>query len=234
MAWQSGLSCGGQIDVFVAPLPAPGTSGHQALEEWRQAVVQRNNGILITNINNGELTFKKINDVPPSPIFDDNHNHFLEPCIPQRRLLIVGATHIAQTLAPLARQCDFDVIIIDPRQAWLTAARFPDTVLDERWPEDALPDIGVDEQTAVVTLAHDPKIDDGALTIALSKKAHYIGALGSVRTHEKRRKRLLAEGISAESFAHIHAPVGLDINAKSAAEIAVAIISEVLSTYSKK
>ncbi len=152
---------------------------------------------------------------------------FLQPFAPPRRMIVVGAVHIAQSLVPMAQIAGYEVIIVDPRGAFATSERFPDTTLRESWPDEALEALAPDRGTAVVTLTHDPKLDDPALTAALTSEAFYIGALGSKRTHARRLERLRENGLGDDAFARIHAPVGLDIGAISPAEIAIAIMAEV-------
>lgn len=143
------------------------------------------------------------------------------------RLLIVGAVHIAQALAPMAALAGFEVTVIDPRRAWATAERLPGVTLTHEWPDDAMARLHADDQTAVVTLSHDPKIDDPALIEVLNSTAFYIGALGSSRTHAKRAARLTEVGLG-ELVPRIHAPVGLDLGGRSPAEIAVSILAQII------
>lgn len=154
---------------------------------------------------------------------------FVRSYVPAYRLLIVGAVHIAQALAPIARECGYQVVVIDPRRAFATPARFRDVTVSAEWPDEALEKLAPDAQTAVVTLAHDPKIDDPALIAALQSEAFYIGALGSRRTHEKRLVRLTELGLG-EQLSRINAPVGLDLGGRSHAEIAVAILAQMILT----
>ena len=143
------------------------------------------------------------------------------------RMLVVGAVHISQALAPMAALAGYAVTIIDPRRSFATAARFPGVTLTHDWPDEAMDKIGLDARTAVVTLTHDPKIDDPALERALRSDCFYIGCLGSTRTHKARLGRLAELGFGEKDFARIHGPVGLDIGAQSPAEIAVSIVAEV-------
>ncbi len=155
---------------------------------------------------------------------------FIQVFNPPRRLIIVGAVHIAQPLIPMARLTGYDVTVIDPRGAWATPDRFPDIEIDSRWPDEALEDLKPDLRTAVVALTHDPKLDDPALTVALRSKAFYIGALGGRKTAGKRAERLTEEGFGPDDFARIRGPVGLDIGAVSPAEIAVSIVGQITET----
>lgn len=150
---------------------------------------------------------------------------------PAVRLVIVGAVHIAQALAPMARLAGFSVTVIDPREGFVNAGRLTnvDTVND--WPDDAMAALAPDQRTAIVTLTHDPKLDDPALAAALRSPAFYIGSLGSTRTHAKRLQRLKADGFSDDDVARIHGPVGLNIKAKSPAEIAIAILAQVIESH---
>jgi xanthine dehydrogenase accessory factor len=151
---------------------------------------------------------------------------FIEVFNPRLRCVIVGAVHIAQPLARMAALTGYLVTVVDPRTAFASDARFPDVVLSTDWPDEALETLKPNRRTAVVTLTHDPKLDDPALSVALRSDAFYIGALGSKKTHAARCKRLQALGFGEEELARIHGPVGLDIGAISPAEIAVAIMAE--------
>jgi len=155
---------------------------------------------------------------------------FLHVHAPPPRLLIVGAVHVAQALAPMAATAGFAVTIIDPRRGFATAERFPGVTLDPNWPDDALRALAPDAHTAVVTLTHDPKLDDPALDRALHTDAFFIGALGSRKTHASRLERLAASGHGADEIARVHGPVGLPIGAVTAAEIAVSILAQVIAT----
>jgi xanthine dehydrogenase accessory factor len=153
--------------------------------------------------------------------------HFLELHLPPPRMVITGAVHISQALAPMARMLAYDVTIVDPRTAFATPERFPDVPLLAEWPDQALPKIGLDHWTAFVALTHDPKIDEPALEAALRAGCFYVGALGSKKTHARRVEHLRALGLGDEAIARIHAPIGLSIGAASPAEIAVAILAEI-------
>jgi xanthine dehydrogenase accessory factor len=159
---------------------------------------------------------------------------FLNVYVPPARLIIVGAVHIAQALAPIAAMLDFDVTVVDPRGAWATGSRFPGVKVVQEWADEAFEQMGLDTSTAVVTLTHDPKLDDPALEAALKSDVFYVGALGSRRTHAKRKERLAEAGISDEQFARIHGPVGLNIGAKSPAEIAVSILGQIVEVRARR
>lgn len=152
---------------------------------------------------------------------------FIHVHAPAARLIMIGAVHISQALAPLAKSLDYDVTVIDPRTAFASEERFPDIPLIADWPENVLDDQHVDRYTAFVALTHDPKIDDPALLHALERECFYIGALGSRKTHAKRVERFQAKGVSDAAIGRIHAPIGLDIGAVSPAEIAVAIMAQI-------
>lgn len=155
---------------------------------------------------------------------------FVQVFNPPKRMIVVGAVHISQILAPMAAMTGYDVTVIDPRTAWATAERFPGVTIDQRWPDEAMQALAPDSRTAVVTLTHDPKIDDPALEAALASPAFYVGALGSKRTHARRVERLKEAGLSDEAIARIHAPIGLDVGAISPAEIAIAVLGQVTVT----
>jgi xanthine dehydrogenase accessory factor len=157
----------------------------------------------------------------------DGRKLFITVHAPAARLVITGAVHISQALAPMARALDYDVTIVDPRTAFASPERFPDIPLIAEWPDVALPPLNIDHYTAFVALTHDPKIDDPALTHALERDCFYIGALGSRKTHGRRVERLKAQGIAEADLARIHAPIGLAIGAVSPAEIAVSILAEI-------
>lgn len=151
---------------------------------------------------------------------------FVQVFNPPLRLLVVGAVHISQALVPMAQILGYDVTIVDPRPAFATEQRFPGTTLVDEWPDDAMTQLAPDRRTAVVTLTHDPKLDDPALTVALASDSFYIAALGSTRTHAKRLARLREAGIGEEALARLHAPAGLAIGAKSPAEIALSVCAQ--------
>lgn len=153
---------------------------------------------------------------------------FVAPYLPPPKLVIIGAVHISQALAPMAVAVGLDPVIVDPRTAFATEERFPDVPVHAEWPDEVLPEIGLDAYTALAALTHDPKIDDPALTAALNADCFYIGALGSRKTHAKREARLAEAGFTADAMARIHAPIGLPIHAASPAEIAVAVLAEVI------
>jgi xanthine dehydrogenase accessory factor len=154
---------------------------------------------------------------------------FLTVHVPPTRLVITGAVHISQALAPIAALLGYDVTIVDPRTAFASVERFPDVTVIADWPDQALPPLGIDRYTAFVALTHDPKIDDPALMHALQRDCFYIGALGSRKTHGRRLERLKEQGAGDAQLARIHAPIGLPIGAITPGEIAVAIMGEITS-----
>lgn len=157
----------------------------------------------------------------------DGRRWLIQPFNPPLRLLLVGAVHIAQPLARMARLTGYAVTVVDPRAAFAQAARFSEVEVWTGWPDEALEALAPDRRTAVVTLTHDPKLDDPALDAALSSPAFYIGCLGSRKTHEARLGRLEQRGFGADELARVHGPVGLSIGARSPAEIAVSILAEI-------
>ncbi|MEQ8378239.1 XdhC family protein [Parvibaculum sp.] len=158
---------------------------------------------------------------------------FLNPFNPPLRLILVGAVHIAQPLARMGSLSGYDVTVVDPRTSFASAERFPDIHLLTDWPDEAMAALAPDARTAVVTLTHDPKLDDPALQAALHSPAFYIGALGSKKTHAARVARLTEAGIGEQDIARIHGPVGLAIGAKSPAEIAISIMAQITETLRK-
>lgn len=203
----------------------------------------RRAAVVITDVESGEQRLVKAGEVASDPLKDLIEAHirsgksgmaetpagkmFLTVYAPPPKLVITGAVHISQALAPIARLLGYDVTIVDPRTAFATQERFPEVPVIAKWPDEALPGLNIDRYTAFVALTHDPKIDDPALLHALSKDCFYIGALGSRKTHGRRVERLKAQGIGDNEIARIHAPIGLDIGAVSPPEIAVAIMAQI-------
>lgn len=165
--------------------------------------------------------------------FDQSGSHdgqFINIHNPPLRLVIIGAVHIAQSVIPIAQQLGYDVTVIDPRGAFATGARFPGIALHAEWPDEIIPQIGLDHRTAMIALTHDPKIDDPSLFAALKSDVFYIGALGSKKTQSSRAQRLKDAGFTEEQIARIHGPIGLNIGAKGAPEIAISIMAEMTRT----
>jgi xanthine dehydrogenase accessory factor len=209
----------------------------------------RRAAVLVTDLADGAQRLVRVAEIERDPLADAlderlrmgksgtiefaGKHYFLTVQAPPARLIAVGAVHVSQALAPMAKLAGFDVTIVDPRTAFATPERFPDVRVIAEWPDKVLPEIGLDRYTAIALLTHDPKIDDPALTLALRAECFYIGALGSKKTHAKRLERLAAAGLSAQA-ARIHAPIGLDIGAVSPAEIAVSILGEIVLSLRKK
>jgi xanthine dehydrogenase accessory factor len=205
---------------------------------------------VVTDIAGGEQRLVKAADVAKDPLADVIEKHirmaksgmeetaqgrvFITVHVPSPQLVITGAVHISQVLAPIAKLLDYDVTIVDPRTAFASAERFPDVKVVAEWPDVALPPLNVDHYTAFVAVTHDPKIDDPALIHALERDCFYIGALGSRKTHGRRLERLKAAGIRDDQLARIHAPIGLSIGAVSPAEIAVSIMAEITQRLRQK
>lgn len=203
----------------------------------------RRAAILVTQVDGGRQRLVKAADIGKDPLRSVLAEHlrtsksgmeetaegkvFLTVYVPAPQLVIIGAVHISQALAPIGNLLGYDVTIVDPRTAFASPERFPDVKVVAEWPDKALPPLNVDRYTAFVALTHDPKIDDPALLHALARDCFYVGALGSRKTHGRRVERLKAQGLSEAAIARIAAPIGLDIGAVSPAEIAVAIIAQI-------
>ena len=230
--WLSGLSCGGEMAVFVYP-PLD-----NVIKTMREFIIARRIITITTNLQTGEQNIAESESEKETATIitnaDGDGDRFIETLLPMRRLFIIGATHIAQNILPLARALEMECIIIDPRAAFATAERFGNVQVRRQWGDDAFGELPPDYRDGVIALTHDPKIDDPALLAAMKNKPGYIGALGSKRTHQKRLARLQTLGASTTSLAKIHAPVGLDIGAKTPAEIAIAIIGEMVGVFRGK
>jgi xanthine dehydrogenase accessory factor len=199
--------------------------------------------VVVTDVESGEQRLVKSADVAKDPLREAIEKHlrmgksgmeetaqgrvFLTVHVPSPQLVIIGAVHISQTLAPVGQMLGYDVTVVDPRTAFASPDRFPGVKIVAEWPDVALPPLNVDHYTAFVALTHDPKIDDPALIHALKRECFYIGALGSRKTHGRRLERLKAAGLTDVDLARIHAPIGLPIGAVSPAEIAIAIMGEI-------
>ena len=242
-AWEVGLACGGRVQVYVQRIEA-GTpvaellSAQSArlpvasltrLADGAQCLLHStgDSGDLALTLEQRQEALTRIVADRSGPL-DCDEGIFLRVYAPTPRLLVVGAVHIAQALAPMAALTGFAVTIIDPRRAFAAEQRFPEQVLCTDWPDEALARYQPDLLSAVITLSHDPKLDDPALVAALNSEAFYIGSLGSKRTHAQRIERLSALGFDAAALARIHAPVGLDLGGRMPAEIAVSILAQVL------
>ena len=220
-AWSVGLSCGGKISVFVCPRNRIEEGLFQKLCNVKNS---RESIILECDTQKGSISI--INDKAT-----ENENVFNIKVTAKPRLLIVGAVHISQHLIPMAKEAGFDVLLIDPRSHFGTSERFPEVEVSNDWPDEALKKVKLSDKDCLVTLTHDPKIDDPALQIALASPLFSICCLGSKRTHAARKNRLLNSGITEKQFDRIHGPAGLDINAKTPAEIAVSILAELIKDW---
>ncbi len=242
-AWEVGLACGGEIEIFVEKV-----TWQSVLNELVGFRAVKRPACLITDLDSGEKTLIPLDDpgrleplsgelrAQVEHIRDGERNTiaaagdrtlFLHCFQPPAQLIIVGAVHIAKALAPIARIAGYEVIIVDPREAFANTVRFGDVPVVVEWPDEAMERIGLHSRTAVVTLAHDPKIDDPALSSALRSDAFYIGALGGSKSHANRLVRLGQAGFTDDQLRRIHGPVGLNIGAVTAEEIAVAIMAQV-------
>ena len=229
-AFAVGLACGGTIRILVEPV------GDALPEALLEELVSRTNArqAVAYEVDTESWARRLVGPdeayaerfISDKSGFEDAR--FIAIHNPPLRMAIIGAVHIAQPLVTMARLAGFDPVLIDPREAFASETRFPGETLVHDWPDEAMQAFAPDHRCAVVTLSHDPKIDDPALLEALKSDAFYIGALGSTRTHAKRVDRLGKEGVSAEDITRIHAPVGLDIGGKSPAEIAVSIMAQII------
>ena len=233
-AFAVGLACGGTIRVLVEPvgsvMPEELLSDLVLAREGRVPVAYVTGMDVARRLEregHGErFRMDRSGFEPDGETFVAIHN-------PPLRLLIVGAVHIAQALVPMARIAGYDPVLIDPRESFASAARFPGETVMHDWPDECLRALGLDQRTALVLLTHDPKLDDPALKEALRSGVFYIGALGSTRTHAKRVARLTEAGFSEAEIARIHGPIGLDIGAAGPAEIAVSILAEMTQVLRK-
>lgn len=224
-AFAVGLACGGQIRVLLEPV-----GGTLDLEMLADLVARRARSEAVgqaVNVGTGATRLIPAGDMrdrlrEDRSGFEADGETFVTLHAPPLRLAVVGGVHIAQALVPMARIAGYDVTVIDPREAFAAPDRFPDTTLSHDWPDAAMEGFAPDARSAVVLLTHDPKLDDPALRVALTSDAFYVGALGSTRTHAKRRDRLADLGAALD---RIDAPVGLDIGAKTPGEIAVAVLA---------
>lgn len=238
-AWRVGLPCGGTIEVFLERLSGPADTAY--LDGLLAAGAARALRVVETDLASGRRTvhadLSAVSEddarrlaAGDSLLVDDAAGgaRFLRALAPTAHVILVGAVHIAQVLADLARRVGFAVTVVDPRTGFSTPERFDDVALHAGWPGEALADIGLDAHTAVVTLAHEARLDDEALTAALRSPAFYVGALGSRRTHAKRVARLVAAGLTDAEIARLDAPVGMAIGAQGPAEIAVSILAALI------
>ena len=216
----------------------------EILEQLLNAQAERHAVALVTDLEDGSQRVVAYENASADLLCDDLEHafrfdrsgvinveegeYFINIYNPPLKMIIVGAVHIAQALIPLAQLAGFDVTVIDPRGAFATSERFPDISLYAEWPDEVIPEIGLDARTAMVALTHDPKIDDPALSLALKSNVFYIGALGSKRTHASRLERLSTHDFDEQTLGRICGPIGLDIGARGQAEIAISIMAEVV------
>lgn len=229
-AFAAGLACGGTIRILVEPV-GEGISA-ALLGDLCAARTAREQVAYVVNTQTwarhlaGPEAYAERFRADRSG-FEPDETTFVAIHNPPLRMVVVGAVHIAQALLPMARLAGYDPMLIDPRGAFAQAHRFPGQDIHEDYPDEVLPDYGLDARTAVLTFSHDPKIDDPAIEAALGSDCFYLGCLGSTRTHAKRVERLMERGFTKAEIARIHAPIGLDIGAKSPAEIAIAALAQV-------
>jgi xanthine dehydrogenase accessory factor len=242
-AWEVGLACGGKVEIFVQSL-----AGHdELLAALRRACASRKPTVVAIDLADGRSALvadgeaageaslravladdvaRALREERSRAVERDGRRYFLHAFAPPRRLALVGAVHIAQALIPMAASAGYDVTVIDPRSAFAAEGRFPGVTMTHQWPGAALAAFALDRRSALITLTHDPKLDDPALAAALRSDAFYIGALGSRKTHAARLQRLREQGFGDADLARIHGPVGMPIGAVSPAEIAVSILAE--------
>ena len=240
-AFAAGLACGGTIRVLVEPIgDGPEALPEALLEALIAARVAPRALAVVTSPATWTRPLVQPGEAPATDArFKSDRSgmeedgRFIAIHNPPLRLIVIGAVHIAQPLLAIARTCGYAPSLIDPRAAFGSEARFPgETILDD-WPDEALARLAPDARTAIVTLTHDPKLDDPAIRFALNSPAFYLGCLGSTRTHAKRVERLTDAGFTPGQIARIHAPVGLDIGARTPAEIAVSILAQITETLRK-
>lgn len=219
-----GLACGGTIRILLEPVGMGNGPSVDLLKELVAARAARQTVAYRVNTSTWDRSLT-VEQAEVDTGFDGDW--FVNIHNPPLRLIVVGAVHIAQPLLQIAKLAGYDTTLVDPRTAFASSKRFPVENLVHDWPDIALENADIDGRTAIVTLAHDPKIDDPAITAALKSQAFYVGSLGSKRTHAKRVSRLIAAGLDETDVARIHAPVGADIGAKTPSEIAISIMAEI-------
>lgn len=235
-AFAVGLACGGSIRILVEPVGEDGDRLPAALLEAlvaARAARQARGYVVRLDTWERALTVPGEDAAVDARLRSDKSGmeedgRFIAVQNPPLRLIVVGAVHIAQPLLIMARTCGFAPSLIDPRAAFGSAERFPGEEIAEDWPDEAMAALAPDARTAVVTLTHDAKLDDPAILAALDSPCFYLGCLGSTRTHAKRLERLRVAGVSESALSRIHAPVGLDIGAKTPAEIAVSVLAQII------
>jgi xanthine dehydrogenase accessory factor len=269
-AWEIGLTCGGQIEIFVEPLLAPGlppTKGKTLLEAlqsceadrtgWLRGIVVEGPAGMVGSSALWDSSGRGQGDIGPEWIqrltsdaadtlktgVAEARTYRVEaaklevlfdPLVPPPTLVIVGGVHIAMALTRLAQAVGYQVVVVDPRGAFATPERFPDTVIETSWPDEGLRRVGLSTSSAVAVLSHDPKLDDPALMVALRSPAFYIGALGSRKTQALRRSRLKAAGLTDDEIGRLHGPIGIDIGRTDPEGIALAILAEIVAIRAGK
>ncbi len=238
-AFSVGLACGGRIRVMVEPVGVGRGPDADIIRALAAARAARDAVVYAVNPETWDRRLIRPDAADPlaeaaatarrtdKSGFAPDGDWFLGVHNPPLRLAVIGAVHIAQPLMQMARLSGYDALLVDPREAFGSAARFPGEAISHDWPDEALATFGLDARTAVVTLTHDPKLDDPAIIAALKSQVFYLGSLGSKKTHAKRVERLTEAGFTPDDIARIHAPVGLDIGAKTPAEIAIAVLAEI-------
>ena len=237
-AWEVGLSCGGNISVLILPVA---NTGIPLSFLKKLATAQHTRQPLDVFFYLSDMPKLNLKVQTPSlsmnyvqkSTFDEKELVFTLRIRPRNQVIIIGAGHISQVLSQLSVAMDLDVTVIDPRSVFLSEERFPDVEIRPGWPQDILPYLSIDAQTAMVTLTHDPKIDDPALLHSLNTNAYYIGCLGSSKTHKARLKRLKNEGVSHNSLSRLHGPAGIPLGGRAASEIALSILAELISIFNK-
>ncbi len=229
-AWEVGLACGGEIGIFLFCLSP---SDLTVFERLKTNLSARMSVSLSLPLRGGLLQIIHSDSSAGKPLPHTTEDSFIVPFVPPIRLDIVGAVHIAQHLAVMAGECEFTVRVIDPRSAFAESRTFGNATLCCEWPDDYFRDNVPDQTTAVVTLTHDPKLDDAALQETLTSNAFYIGCLGSKKTHKARVERMRVAGFGDDCINRISAPIGLDIGSATPAEIAASILAEIIQTARK-
>ncbi len=251
-AWEVGLACGGRVRILVELVTA---ARLESIEALARARANKRRRVVITELATGaRRVLDPDDDAALAELPEDERSvvrsaarsdrcalledeagaRFVHPRNPALRLLIIGAVHVSAPLIAIARLAGYAVTLIDPRPAFANPARFPGVTCSSEWPDEALPKLAPDHRAALVTLTHDPKIDDPALIEALRSPAFYIGALGSKKTHAARLARLAEEGFRAEALERIHGPVGLDLGGRAPAEIAISIMAEITQVLRRR
>lgn len=235
-AWEVGLACGGEIEVFVHPLnPGVYLEIEQRIRKEKPVAFSTiikgpRNGLGKTEILKGKIENQNPHRVE-AEISGQAAEAFINIVLPSPTLIIIGGVQIGMALSRIAKIMDYRTVLIEPRRAFSDKNRFPDVDhLLETWPENAFEEIQINETTAIATLTIDPKIDDPALSTALNSKAFYVGALGSQKTQMSRKKRLIEAGFDEDQISRIRGPIGLKIGAQSPEEIAIAIMAEIVAT----